>query len=42
MEWIDGIKLTDESRLRKANLNRRRLIDQVSSCLSLTKNKNKK
>lgn len=32
MEWIDGIKLTDESRLRKANLNRRRLIDQGLYC----------
>ncbi|XP_059275294.1 uncharacterized protein LOC132029906 [Lycium ferocissimum] len=32
MEWIDGIKLTNESRLRKANLNRRRLIDQGLYC----------
>ncbi|KAK4364887.1 hypothetical protein RND71_016245 [Anisodus tanguticus] len=32
MEWIDGIKLTDESRLRKANLNRRRLVDQGLYC----------
>lgn len=32
MEWIDGIKLTDESRLRKANLNRKRLIDQGLYC----------
>lgn len=30
MEWIDGIKLTDESGLRKASLNRRKLIDQVT------------
>ena len=29
MEWIDGIKLTDETRLNKASLNRRELIDQV-------------
>lgn len=33
MEWIDGIKLTDESRLNKANLNRKKLIDLVSGCL---------
>ncbi|XP_015083418.1 uncharacterized protein LOC107026842 [Solanum pennellii] len=32
MEWIDGIKLTDESRMRKANLNRRRLVDQGLYC----------
>nr|XP_016449967.1 PREDICTED: uncharacterized protein sll0005-like isoform X2 [Nicotiana tabacum] len=32
MEWIDGIKLTNESRLRKANLNRRRLIDHGLYC----------
>nr|XP_016499695.1 PREDICTED: uncharacterized protein slr1919 isoform X4 [Nicotiana tabacum] len=32
MEWIDGIKLTNESRLRKANLNRKRLIDQGLYC----------
>ena len=31
MEWIDGIKLTDEIGLRKACLDRRKLIDQVSS-----------
>lgn len=31
MEWIDGIKLTDEIGLRKACLNRQKLIDQVSS-----------
>ena len=30
MEWIDGIKLTDEIGLRKACLHRRKLIDQVS------------
>lgn len=29
MEWIDGIKLTDELGLKKACLNRRELIDQV-------------
>lgn len=29
MEWVDGIKLTDEIRLKKACLNRRDLIDQV-------------
>lgn len=29
MEWVDGIKLTDEIRLREACLNRRELIDQV-------------
>lgn len=29
MEWMDGIKLTDESGLNKASLNRRELIDQV-------------
>lgn len=29
MEWIDGIKLTDETGLQKAYLNRRELIDQV-------------
>lgn len=29
MEWIDGIKLTDEIGLQKAYLNRRELIDQV-------------
>ncbi|XP_044462867.1 uncharacterized protein slr1919 isoform X2 [Mangifera indica] len=32
MEWIDGIKLTDESGLRKASLNRRKLIDQGLYC----------
>lgn len=30
MEWVDGIKLTDEIGLKKACLNRRELIDQVS------------
>lgn len=38
MEWIDGIKLTDEVGLQKAHLNRRELIDQVlyrnCSCIS--------
>lgn len=29
MEWVDGIKLTDEIGLKKACLNRRKLIDQV-------------
>ncbi|CAJ1973621.1 unnamed protein product [Sphenostylis stenocarpa] len=29
MEWVDGIKLTDEIGLAKASLNRRELIDQV-------------
>lgn len=29
MEWVDGIKLTDEISLKKACLNRRDLIDQV-------------
>ncbi|KAF2293476.1 hypothetical protein GH714_002133 [Hevea brasiliensis] len=29
MEWVDGIKLTDEARLKKACLNRRKLIDQL-------------
>lgn len=29
MEWIDGIKLTDERGLREACLNRKELIDQV-------------
>lgn len=30
MEWIDGIKLTDEIKLRRASLDRRDLIDQVT------------
>lgn len=29
MEWIDGIKLTDEAGMEKACLNRKELIDQV-------------
>lgn len=29
MEWVDGIKLTDEENLGKAFLNRKELIDQV-------------
>lgn len=29
MEWIDGIKLTDNNRLSEANLNRKQLIDEV-------------
>ncbi|CAK9312776.1 unnamed protein product [Citrullus colocynthis] len=32
MEWIDGIKLTDEVGLQKAHLNRRELIDQGLYC----------
>lgn len=37
MEWLDGIKLTDENRLRKACLNRKRLIDEVPvvSCINI-------
>ncbi|KAF8400251.1 hypothetical protein HHK36_013548 [Tetracentron sinense] len=32
MEWIDGIKLTDANRLKKACLNRKELIDQGLYC----------
>ncbi|QCE16323.1 uncharacterized protein LOC114163786 isoform X1 [Vigna unguiculata] len=32
MEWIDGIKLTDETGLTEASLNRRELIDQGLYC----------
>ncbi|KAK6237084.1 hypothetical protein SCA6_012421 [Theobroma cacao] len=32
MEWVDGIKLTDEIGLKKACLNRRELIDQGVYC----------
>ncbi|CAI0438605.1 unnamed protein product [Linum tenue] len=32
MEWIDGIKLTNEARLSKACLDRRKLIDQGLYC----------
>ncbi|PPR86409.1 hypothetical protein GOBAR_AA34282 [Gossypium barbadense] len=32
MEWVDGIKLTDEAALKKAYLNRRELIDQGVYC----------
>ncbi|KAL2504478.1 Protein kinase superfamily protein [Abeliophyllum distichum] len=32
MEWIDGIKLTDENRLRDACLNRKQLIDEGLYC----------
>ncbi|GAV77840.1 ABC1 domain-containing protein [Cephalotus follicularis] len=32
MEWIDGIKLTDEARLKEACLNRRELIDLGLYC----------
>lgn len=37
MEWIDGIKLTDKDRLRKACLNRKELIHRVLSALSFEK-----
>lgn len=36
MEWIDGIKLTDETALKKACLNRRELIDQVLRAANVT------
>lgn len=29
MEWVHGIKLTDETGLKKASLDRKELIDQV-------------
>ncbi|KAE9459118.1 hypothetical protein C3L33_08978, partial [Rhododendron williamsianum] len=32
MEWIDGIKLTDEFRLKEAFLDRKKLIDQGMDC----------
>ncbi|XVE71302.1 hypothetical protein DITRI_Ditri10aG0140700 [Diplodiscus trichospermus] len=32
MEWVDGIKLTDEAALKKACLNRKELIDQGVYC----------
>ncbi|XP_050219066.1 uncharacterized protein LOC126669607 [Mercurialis annua] len=32
MEWIDGIKLTDDAALKKALLNRKKLIDQGLYC----------
>ncbi|EEF46833.1 uncharacterized protein slr1919 [Ricinus communis] len=32
MEWIDGIKLTNEAALKRAGLNRRKLIDQGLYC----------
>ncbi|XP_054818198.1 uncharacterized protein LOC129317831 isoform X2 [Prosopis cineraria] len=32
MEWVDGIKLTDETRLKNASLNKRELIDQGLYC----------
>ena len=37
LEWIDGIKLTDAERISKANLNRKRMIDEVLSvgCLNV-------
>ena len=31
MEWVDGIKLTDEITLKRASLDRRDLIDQVKN-----------
>ena len=31
MEWVDGIKLTDEIKLKRASLDRRDLIDQVNN-----------
>ena len=31
MEWVDGIKLTDEIKLKRASLDRRDLIDQVTN-----------
>ena len=36
MEWIDGIKLTDEAALKKAFLNRKELIDQVLGMKMMT------
>ncbi|KAG8080673.1 hypothetical protein GUJ93_ZPchr0007g4844 [Zizania palustris] len=32
LEWIDGIKLTDAERIGKANLNRKRMIDEGLYC----------
>uniref|UniRef100_J3MKK4 ABC1 atypical kinase-like domain-containing protein n=2 Tax=Oryza brachyantha TaxID=4533 RepID=J3MKK4_ORYBR len=32
LEWIDGIKLTDAERIAKANLNRKRMIDEGLYC----------
>ncbi|KAF8690866.1 hypothetical protein HU200_041268 [Digitaria exilis] len=32
LEWIDGIKLTDAERISKANLNRKRMIDEGVYC----------
>ncbi|WVZ63034.1 hypothetical protein U9M48_012709 [Paspalum notatum var. saurae] len=32
LEWIDGIKLTDTKRISKANLNRKRMIDEGLYC----------
>ncbi|GJN07529.1 hypothetical protein PR202_ga25367 [Eleusine coracana subsp. coracana] len=32
LEWIDGIKLTDAERISKANLNRKRMIDEGLYC----------
>jgi aarF domain-containing kinase len=32
LEWIDGIKLTDTERISKANLNRKRMIDEGLYC----------
>lgn len=36
LEWIDGIKLTDAERISKANLNRKRMIDEVLLWCCLT------
>lgn len=38
LEWIDGIKLTDAERIGKANLNRKRMIDEVLLQCCLTVN----
>jgi hypothetical protein len=38
LEWIDGIKLTDAERISKANLNRKRMIDEVLALYCLNVN----
>lgn len=38
MEWIDGIKLTNEDSIRKAHLNRKELVDQVIAALQASDN----
>lgn len=38
MEWIDGIKLTNEDRIEKAHLNRKELVDQVIVALQASDN----